>query len=371
MKLLVLSANTGQGHNSCASALREAASLCGCQCDITDVFALVSQRLSRMIARSHDRTYRKRPGRSDAGYRFLEKHPRLFAPRHLIYRVMSLGSKAVGRCIRQGGYDGVFCTHVLAAMILTSALQKEKLSPCSAFVATDYSCTPGVNGTDLELYFIPHPSLTEDFLSAGIDEEKLRPYGIPVRAAFVPVADKRHAKVSVGLSPECRHLLVVCGSMGCGPVAEILRMIVPSLPPAWEITVVCGTNEELRRALKQEYAFQSRVHIRGFEQNMPGLLAASDLFLTKPGGLSTSEAMAAAVPMVFVNAVAGCESGNLRYFTNQGMAVSGDTPREVADACIGLMNHPSRLDAMAQTLLRDAKGSAALSIVQEMKKAIG
>ena len=84
MKTLILSANTGQGHNSCARAIQEAFRKCGDECDIRDVFGLVSEKLSRMISLNHDRTYRKSPAKSDAEYRFLENHPQLFKPGRFI-----------------------------------------------------------------------------------------------------------------------------------------------------------------------------------------------------------------------------------------------------------------------------------------------
>ena len=82
----------------------------------------------------------------------------------------------------------------------------------------------------------------------------------------------------------------------------------PHLPDdgEWEITVVCGNNTSLQAELKVQYTGQPNVHIRGYEQQMPLLLSSADLYLTKPGGLSTTEALAAAVPMVFVDAVARC-----------------------------------------------------------------
>ena len=369
MKTLILSANTGQGHNSCAKAIQEAFQCRGDECDIRDVFGLVSERLSRMISFNHDRTYRKSPAKSDAEYRFLEGHPQLFRQGRFIYRVMSIGRGKVERCIRQGGYDAVICTHVLAAMMLTAATQKGGLHVKTAFVSTDYSCTPGVNGTCLDCYFIPHESLAADFLAAQIPPEKIMSTGIPVSRQFFPVSEKEKAAVNAafGIAPEKRHLLVACGSMGCGPIPELLRAVAARLPEDWEVSVLCGTNRELKALLEKEHASLPTVHIHGYVEDVPQLLSASDLFLTKPGGLSTSEAAAVAVPMVFVDAVAGCEANNLRYFVAQGAAVSGDSPVKVAEACLALMNEPGRLHAMADTLRTRAGIRAAERIVSIIK----
>jgi len=131
------------------------------------------------------------------------------------------------------------------------------------------------------------------------------------------------------------------------------------MPDNWEITVVCGTNEELKKELLQEHQNHAGVHIRGYEKEMPALLASADLYLTKPGGLSTSEAAAVAVPMVLVDAVAGCEENNLRHFVKLGMAATADTAMEVAEVCVELMEEPEMLAEMKQKMRRNASGSAA------------
>jgi len=362
MRMLILSANTGQGHNSCAKAIQEVCQAHGDVCDIVDVFSLVSVRLSDSIAQSHANSYRRAPRLSNAGYGFLEKHPEMFSPKRLIYKVMSTGRRQIASCIAQGQYDTVVCTHVLAAMVLTAAVEQEGLQVRTAFVATDYSCTPGINGTSLDQYFIPHESLKDDFIRAGIPAHQIVPTGIPVQKKFMPCANKAALKDELGLRPNGKHLLIMCGSMGCGPIPQMLRNIAAAMPDDWEITVVCGTNEALKNELDAAYPDQPKVHIRGYERQMPMLLSSADLYLTKPGGLSTSEAAAAAVPMVFVDAVAGCEKNNLRYFVRSGFAVAGKTAEEAAQLCLELMEEPHEMEQMKQRLLCQVPPDAAASI---------
>ena len=368
MKVLILSANTGQGHNSCAQAIREVFEAHGDSCDIVDVLGLVSQKISRVISQSHEKTYRKTPGLSNAGYAFLKHHPSLFTPRKLKSKLMIMCCKQLKQRLSCGRYDSVICTHVIAAWILTAIVQEENLHLHTAFVATDYSCTPGINGTALDQYFIPHETLSRDFVDAGVSAEKLFPTGIPVRKAFVPVADKARRKEQFGIHPDHCHLLIMCGSMGCGPIPALIHTITSSMPDCWEITVVCGTNEQLRNEMQQEYQNHPAVHVRGYEKQMPALLSSADLFLTKPGGLSTSEAAAAAVPMVLVDAVAGCEENNLHHFVKLGMAVTGDTTSEVAELCLELMDEPASLAGMRQRMISNASVNAAERIWNDMQR---
>ena len=366
MKTLILSANTGQGHNSCAKAISEAFADHGDECVIQDVFGLVSQKLSKTISRQHEVSYRKTPRLSGSGYRFLEQHPKLFSKERLIYHIMSIGRRQVASCIHEGHFDTVICTHVLAAMILTSAIRHENIHVKSAFVATDYSCSPGVNGTEMDLYFIPHESLAGDFLAAELPPEKVVPVGIPVQKAFTCSGEKEAAKKAFGLQADHQHLLMMCGSMGCGPLPEMLRSIARSMRDKWEITVVCGTNEALETELRKEHENNPFIHILGYEKRMPQLLSCTDLYLTKPGGLSTSEAAAAAVPMVLIDAVAGCEENNLRHFVRLGAAVTGDTVEDVILACVDLMRDSVRLEGMKKKLRKQPSCNAA----EEIRRAI-
>ncbi len=362
MNALILSANTGQGHNSCAKAIREVFLSHGDLCDIEDVFGLVSEKLSRTITQNHEKSYRETPQRSAEGYRWLEDHPGWFAKNRFVYRVMSIGRKQITRRIQEGNYDTVICTHVLAAMILTSAMQHEDLPVQSAFVATDYSCSPGVNGTELDYYFIPHETLVSDFILSEVPPEKIVPTGIPVQKDFVPVDDKSSFKESFEIHPEDKHLLIMCGSMGCGPIPQLLDFITTHMSSRWEVTVVCGTNNLLKNELESKYRFNPFVHIRGYENRMSSLLSSADLYLTKPGGLSVTEAAAAGIPMVLIDAVAGCEKNNLRHFVKLGAAITGDSVQEVAQACINLMNNPSELNKMKRSLKTASPYSAAEQI---------
>lgn len=182
----------------------------------------------------------------------------------------------------------------------------------------------------------------------------------------MPSKNKAELKEKLGLRPDCKHLLIMYGSMGCGPIPQMLRNISLSMPNNWEVTVVCGTNATLKTELETAYLSHSNIHIRGYEQQMPLLLSSTDLYLTKPGGLSTSEAAAAAVPMVFVDAVVGCEENNLRYFVQSGFALAGDSAAEAAELCLDLMEDPCEIARMTQCLLRQNPPNAAENICRRM-----
>lgn len=213
-------------------------------------------------------------------------------------------------------------------------------------------------------YFIPSTSLLGEFEQCGLQPQKLIASGIPVRQQFYQRVSQEAGKANAGISPAHQHILMMCGSMGCGPMEEIISYLCPYLTTEQELSVVCGTNDDLRKKLQKRTEKYSQVHVLGTVNNVPQLMQASDLFLTKPGGLSTSEAMAAELPMVLIDAVAGCETHNLNFFLRNGMAVTANTPKAIADTTIKTLNAPVLLSKMRAAMRSQTECTAADKIYE-------
>ena len=352
MHVLILSANTGGGHNSCAGAIKDVFDEQSIPCVMVDVLSFVSEKASDFISRWHTRIYRYAPELFRTGYRFSENHPDVFQENSRVFDFLTLGSERLGNYIKVHGFDTVVCVHVFSSLILTETMKKQRLDIRSCFVATDYTCSPGVEDSNVDIYFIPDKSLTEDFTVGSITADQIVASGIPVREMFFKRTDKPVAKRSVGVNENSRHLLIMCGSMGCGPVWRITDILSYMLPEGCEATVVCGTNERLYERLAARYAGEKRIHVCGYVSDMSLLMDSADLYLTKPGGLSTSEAAVKRLPMVLIDAVAGCEEYNRDFFVRRGGAETADTVEELAEMCCRLLEDEKALKKMADSLAR-------------------
>ena len=350
MRVLILSCNTGEGHNSCAAALQEYFSARGIACDVADALKFLSEGMSRFISHWHTRIYRYVPDLFRCGYEFVESHPAILRDGSAVYRALTSGTGRLYPFLQEGAYDTVICVHVFAAFMVEVLLREHPGAWQTAFLATDYTCSPSGSEHALDWYFIPDESLTEDFVRSGIRPEKLVSTGIPVRRGFQSREDKEQAKRTLGLPADAPHLMVMCGSMGCGPIQSIVGHLAAVLPERSTASVICGTNERLRRALERRFSGDGRIRIMGYVNQIPLMMDSADLYLTKPGGVSVTEAAAKALPMVFIDAVAGCEAYNMRYFMERGGAVTADSPRALADACIRLLSDGQQLEAMSARL---------------------
>ena len=350
MRVLILTCHTGEGHNSTAAAIQEGFQAWGVPCDIVDSLGLISPTASALISSGHARLYRYAPKMFGTGYQYAENHPSVFDEGKLVYKYLASGAKRLYALVQKKGYDLIICAHVFPALMAAQLRRRYGLEIRTSFVATDYTCSPITGECDLDVYFIPHEGLADEFAAAGVPRERLVASGIPVRQAFWQRGDREESRKQFGLDRFTRHALLMCGSMGCGPMEELTVAIAGALPADAALTVICGTNERLYNNLCKHG--RDNVLILGYTQVVPLLMDSADLFLTKPGGISISEAGAKRLPLLLIDAVGGCEDRNLAYFTGMGWAETAENPEGIARRCLTLLDDAAALDTMSGALAR-------------------
>ncbi len=349
-KVLVLSCSTGQGHDSCAKAVKEYFDEQNVCCEVRDALEFDSKRLAKLMSWGHSFMYRHLPWLFRKGYSYSESHPSVFKESSLIFRMLTSGTDKIYDYIAEGSFDTIICTHVFSAMILTYMQKLHPIDVKTSFVATDYTCSPSMEKSDLQYYFIPHESLIDEFARCGIPKERIIPVGIPVRTDFVRKIDKREAKQLLKIDPDSKHLLVMCGSMGCGPIAKTAFKLSKIIPSDVEVTIVCGTNERLFKKLLKKHKNNERIHIVGYTENISLYMDATDLYLTKPGGISSTEAAMKRVPMLLADVVAGCEQHNMKFFEDMGAAVIEKSLNKLAEKSMELIRNTQKLQEMERIL---------------------
>lgn len=340
--MLILSCNTGGGHNSAAASIKECFEGHGYSCDVFDTLELFSKGVSRAISRGHVFVYRHLPRLFGATYRFEEKHSS-----RMLYQANASTADELYKYIRENRYDAVIAVHVFAELTLTEIRRKYDPDIKMYFVATDYTCSPGVNMGDMDQYFVP-AGLKKEFVRCGVPVSRIVESGIPVRAEFVRRRDKKLAKKELGLPENGRNILLMCGSMGAGPMEELTEILSKKIPEGVTLTVVCGSNKKLYEALLPMSG--EGVRILGFTDKVPLLMDASELMISKPGGLSTTEALSKRLPLICINAVPGCETRNLEFLTEKGYILHADTANDLAFLALKLISSPDRLSAISDKL---------------------
>lgn len=370
-RVLLLSCSTGQGHNSCAQAVKEYFEEQNVSCEMKDSLAFISKTFARFMSWGHSFMYRHVPGLFRWGYSYSKDHPGVFGQDSGIYKILTAGAERLFNYIAGNKFDTVICTHVFSAIILTHMLKQHQLPIKTAFVATDYTYYPGMEACDLQRYFIASESLVDSYSSLGISRHRIVASGIPVQQKFWNRTKKTDAKRRLNLNVNNKHLLIMCGSMGCGPIAKMLKQVVKLLPEDVEVSVICGTNRWLYRKLDHRYKRYPKIHIVSYTDQMPLYMDSADLCLTKPGGISVTEAALKNLPMAFVNAVAGCEQYNMDFFAELGGAVTDDSPTELAEKSIKILLSDRKRMQMELALQEYRQPNGAESIFYEMNRGTG
>ena len=361
MRVLILTCNTGGGHNAVAAALAESFRRLGVSSDTADGLSFISQKASRFVSKWHTRFYRRYPKLYKAGYMSAENDAESNDRDNPVYRYMARGARRLGRAIQDGGYDAVVCVHVIPAMMMTELRRQHETGPVFCFVATDYTCSPTVGGCTPDICVIPHEELAEEFVSCGIAREMLLAAGIPVRAVIRERGDRAAARSELALPPEGRHIVLMSGSIGCGPMADIAAELEKRMERGDFASVLCGSNRQMLYALRRR-GFR-RVEAVGFTNRVHRYMDSADVLVSKPGGISITEAGTRGTPLLLADMVGGCETRNQEFFHAHGWAETC-RPEDMADAALALLDRPERRQALVAQQHRDFDGLAADRVAQ-------
>ena len=326
MKVLILTCSTGGGHNTAAAAIGAYFEKMGVENDIVNALDFLPKMRAELISRGHELAYKYAPKLYGVGYRKEEKRPQT-----RFFEQNAKGAEDLCRLLFSGSYDAVISVHIFAAMMMTELRVNREIMIPSFFVATDYTCSPGVAELDADVFFIPHEKLRNEFVQQGVLANKIVASGIPVKEEFYSKTDKKTARRALGMSEEGRVLMLCCGSMGCGPIRSIALRISELLGDDDSLIIVCGSNRQLVKDLEFLTGDDIRIKICGFTDKMSIYMDAADLIITKAGGLSTTEAVAKRLPILYIDAVPGCESRNIEFMTQNAYALEAETASGVAD----------------------------------------
>lgn len=356
MRVLILTCNTGGGHNSAALALESFFHEVGVRCDIADFLGFGKSFANNIICNGHVFIYRHAPKLFEWGYKRAENDTQK-GEDSLIYKCCSAYADNLYKFLANRKYDCIISVHIFATIALDYIKKHYDSSVFACHVSTDYTCYPEISNTNLDYYFIAHKKLIQEHVDAGVLKEKIIPSGIPVKEIFFEnKLSKKVSKKKIGVSTEKKMILIAGGSMGCGPIEEITEKLLLRIGESATIAVICGSNEATYDAL----CVYDKLHLRGFVTNMHQYMHAADVILTKAGGLTITEAASSVLPIVFINAVSGCESYNRDLFRNNGYALSSLAIDDVVENTVELLEN----DTMANSIINSMNDDFAIPAQQ-------
>lgn len=362
MEALILTCSTGGGHNAAAYAVAEELISRGHTAKVLDPYSLIGERLAKAVGGTYVRMVQISPSLFGVVYKLGDTYRRL-PVKSPVYAVNGRMAKYLDRYFRENKTDVVLCTHVFGAEMLTYMRKHGMNVPPTVFVATDYTCIPFTEETECDCYIVPSQDLNDDYIRRGVPEEKLVIGGIPVKKAFRDGMSKQKARESLGLDPNSEYLILSGGSMGAGKLRTAIRVLEPILESEDKrLIVLCGNNGGLYGSLNDNYGGNSRITVMPSTNDMPTYLKACDIFIGKPGGLSSTECASARVPTIFISPIPGCETYNCKFFVGRGMALAVRSIRHSLIPAVRRLENDSAVQKMKRQQEKYISGRGAEAV---------
>jgi processive 1,2-diacylglycerol beta-glucosyltransferase len=368
-RVLLLSASSGAGHVRAAQALEKAFSVRG-DCIVEHIDAL--HYVSKIFQRLYDKTYIAMVRRAPELMGVL--YERTDQPWHQPRRRLALdrlNTAPMIRLLKRIQPDLCVATHFLPAEIIAWLIGKRKLRARHAIVVTDYDVHAMWLCRTVDRYYVAIDEAAEYLARIGVPREKLKVTGIPIDPLFSQSLDRAAARKHLGLDAEATVILVAAGGYGIGPVEQLVKDLL-ALQRPWQIVAIAGKSEKIRKRLEEMAKDAGNLPSRsrrlcpvGFTTEMDQYMAAADLMVGKAGGLTTSEALAHALPMALVEPIPGQEERNADHLLEAGAAIRCNNLPAAAWKIAGLLDDSTRLARMKEAARGLGRPSAAAAIAED------
>jgi processive 1,2-diacylglycerol beta-glucosyltransferase len=259
--------------------------------------------------------------------------------------------------------DHVICTHFLPAQILSGKIGKGTFSKPVWVQVTDFDVHalwihPHISG-----YFAAHEEVAWRMAERGIPADHIRVTGIPIMPVFGEQYNRAACAAEFGLDPAKTTLLMMSGGAGVGGIETLAERLL-HLEGNFQLVALAGKNEKLLAELQGiARKYPGRLFPMGFTRVIERIMAASDLAITKPGGLTTSECLAVGMPMVVVSPIPGQEERNADFLLENGAAMKACDAGALAWRVDRLLREPVRMSVMRDNALKLGRPDAAREVL--------
>jgi processive 1,2-diacylglycerol beta-glucosyltransferase len=263
----------------------------------------------------------------------------LFKAIRRVYNAINTGNFA--KYLVEEQFDCIITCHFMPVEVASALKRKDLIKSKLITCVTDFDVHRIWLGAGVDLYTVACDFTKKKLMGMGVAEEKVAVTGIPTNEKFTQEHNVSELKQKLGVKENVFTALMATGSFGIGPIEDIIKAVEGEL----QIIVVSGHNKALYATL-QEKSYTG-VIVMGLVDNMHELMAVSDVMITKPGGLSTSEALVSELPLIFFSPIPGQEINNIKVLAQHGVGIKGDTIEKIVDA---LKLYRSSKDAFVDAL---------------------
>ncbi|HYR58649.1 MAG TPA: glycosyltransferase, partial [Chthoniobacteraceae bacterium] len=364
-RVLIVSTSAGTGHVRAAEALEKEFA---CDDRVAKVIHADALKFTNKLFRDfystlYMRLVRSAPDLLGWVYRASDEPWKGVAVRTQLDR---LNTQKLIRFIREFDPHITVCTHFMPAGIIAHLMEKGKLQTHLSIVVTDLDCHAMWLSRMFHRYFVAIDETKAHLEALGLPAERITVSGIPIDPIFAESLDREELRVRYGLKADRATLLLSAGALGVGPTELIVERL-KQLRNGAQTIVICGRSADVReRVEKAVGAFSGRFLVLGYTDRMHELMKMSDLFIGKPGGLTTSEALACGLPMAVFMPIPGQEERNADHLLEEGAAIKCNELTTLPFKIDALLHDRARLARMHQAAAALGRPHAARTIVQTL-----
>ncbi|MCM8783489.1 MAG: glycosyltransferase [Candidatus Omnitrophica bacterium] len=326
-----------------------------------DAFTYTNPILARIINRTYMSLIKNKPEVWD----YLYDNPKIVKNtqkfREIIHRFNSGKLKILLEDFRP---HAVVCTQAFPCGMIADYKKTYGFNTSLIGVLTDYVAHSYWLYDSVDFYVVPSEDTAHRLKSEGVPGERIRILGIPVAPEFRKEKDKSKIFEKLNLNPQLPVILIMGGSQGLGPINKIVN-IISHLPTPLQMVVICGRNKFLYKKLSlRKRNVKKPLLILGYIDNIDELMEISTVLITKPGGLTTAEALAKGIPMVIIRPLPGQEAKNTDFLLKANVALKANDELEVGILLRELLTNPLKLEQMHREAIRYGYPDSSLQIAK-------
>ncbi|KAF6573795.1 MGDG synthase family glycosyltransferase [Paenibacillus sp. SEL3] len=347
-KILILYASYGEGHVQAARAIKDSLRRLGhCEVRLLDLMAESHPWLNSLTKFVYMQSFKTIPQLYGWVYNITRGMQATSAFGHVLH---SFGMRQLTLTLKKELPDLV--VHTFPQLALPALRRKMGMHLPIVNVVTDFDLHGRWLHPDIDRYYVATEDMQQEAAQRGIPIERIAATGIPIHASFYNMsADEAPVQEQLipPLQAETTTLLIMAGAYGVlSGIMDICQQL--SQLPQLRLLIVCGRNQQLKAELDALYADYPDIYTYGFVDFVPALMRASNLVITKPGGITLSESIASGLPILVFKPVPGQELNNALYLQQKGAARIARTTEELIQHCLDLISIPSLAGEMTQAI---------------------
>jgi len=362
-RVLFLSAAVGAGHARAAEALENAfleAFPTRLKSKIVDTFRYTNPLLSKVVVNTYIEIIKITP----AVYRYLyQRAERMNNSSEFNKLLNNMLATRLKTLIIDFRPDLIICTHAFPCGVVSVLKNKTGLRIPVVSVITDFTIHNFWVHHNIDLYVVADEELKSYLVNKGIEAEKVCVTGIPISPKFAEKHDRNELQKILGLRADLPTIMVMGGGLGFGPVGGVVKELNKLSIPL-QVIVVVGKNRTLLKKL-EEAARQAAFPLKvlGYVNNIHEIMEVSDLLITKPGGLTSAEALSKQLPLIIINPIPGQEEKNLEFLLRNKVALEVKNLSHLKGVLENLLTEPAILEEMKAHTLRLGRPNSAREVV--------